>query len=112
MRPFAPNRLRVFLLAVYIPLSVSVGLMHSDELLCLGTGHLAVGNPAAQSVTRAVNGGSCLACLFTAGHIVNDEPFIPVLSPDRAANLTEILISSESFPQTHSARAPPAYPLQ
>jgi len=107
MRVFAPNRLRIFFLAVYIPLSVSIGLLHSDDLLSLGTGHLIVGNQGARTFTKAVDNGLCLACLFTAGHIVNYEPFVPVLTPDRAVSVTKVLSASESSPQAHPARAPP-----
>ena len=110
MRVFAPNRLRIFFLVVYIPLSVSIGLLHTDEVLSPGTGHLIVGNQGARTLTRAIDNGFCLACLFTAGHIVNYEPFVPVLTPDRAVSVTKVLSTSESSPQVHPARAPPVPP--
>jgi len=112
MRHLAPNRLRLFFLAVYIPLSVSIGLLHSDDLFCLGTGHHVVRSQSSQNLLGSVDHGPCLACLFTAGHIVNYEPFVPVLSSDRAVSLTEILSTSESSPQPHSARGPPGSLLQ
>ena len=112
MRHLAPNRLRLFFLAVYIPLSVSIGMLHSDDLFCLGTGHHVVRNQSSQNLAGSVDHGPCLACLFTAGHIVNFEPFVPVLSPDRALSHTDVLLASETSHRTRSARAPPGYLVQ
>jgi hypothetical protein len=111
MRTFAQNRLRILFLAVYIPLSVSVGMLHSDEIFGVGNGHLTVEKQSAQNLGRSLDHASCLACLFTAGHIVNHEPFVPVHSPGRTVSFSGVLISPESSPQPHSARAPPIYPL-
>jgi hypothetical protein len=111
MRTFAQNRLRIIFLAVYIPLSVSVGMLHSDDLFGSGSGHLILQKQSAQSPARPLDNGSCLACLFTAGHIVIQEPFVPVLSPTRAEECACIVITPESSPQPHSARAPPVLPL-
>ena len=111
MRTFAQNRLRIIFLSVYIPLSVSVGMLHSDDLCGSGSGHLIVQKQSAQSLAKPLDNGSCLACLFTAGHIVIQEPFVPVRSANRAVVPAAILIIPESTPQPHSARAPPVFPL-
>lgn len=111
MQSFAQNKLRIIFLAVYIPLSVSVGMMHSDDLCGGGSGHLIVQKQSPQNLTKSLDNGFCFACLFTAGHIVIHEPFVPVLSPNRTVAFDGILISPESSPQPHSARAPPVYPL-
>jgi hypothetical protein len=110
MRTLAQNRLRIIFLALYIPLSVSVGMLHSDDLSA-GSGRLIVEKQSAKTLTVPSDNGFCLACLFTAGHIVNYEPFVPVLSPSRAVEFVGILITAESSPQPHSARAPPVLPL-
>ena len=111
MLTFDQKKLRILFLAVYIPLSVSVGMLHSDDLCSGGSGHLVVQNQTTQSLARSLDNGFCFACLFTAGHIANHEPFVPVLSPNRAVGFAGILISPESSPQPHSARAPPVFPL-
>lgn len=111
MRTFAQNKLRIIFLAVYVPLSVSVGMMHSDDLCGSGSGHLIVQKQSAQSLAKSLDNGFCFACLFTAGHIVIHEPFVPVLLPGRTVAFAGILITPESSPQPHSARAPPVFPL-
>ncbi len=111
MRTFAQNKLRIILLAVYIPLSVSVGMLHSDDLCGGGNGHLIVEKQSTQSLAKSLDNGICFACLFTAGHIVNHEPFVPVLSPNRAVGSAGILITADSSPQPHPARAPPVFSL-
>jgi hypothetical protein len=111
MRQFAQSNLRILFLSVYIPLSVSVGILHSDELFSGGNGHLTLQKQSPQALTKSLDNGFCLACLFTAGHIGIQEPFVPVLSSNRAEAFDGILISTESPPQPHSARAPPVSPL-
>ena len=111
MRTFTQNKLRIIFLALYIPLSVSVGMLHSDDPCGGGSGSLIVEKQSAKTLTIPSDYGFCLACLFTAGHIVNYEPFVPVLSPSRAVEFAGILITPESSPQPHSARAPPVHPL-
>jgi hypothetical protein len=111
MRTLARHKLRIIFLAVYIPLSISVGMLHSDDLCGGGSGRLIVETQSAQILARSPDNGFCFACLFTAGHIVNHEPFVPVLSPTRAEGFAGILITTESSPQPHPARAPPVFPL-
>jgi hypothetical protein len=111
MVTFARNKLRILILAVYIPLSLSVGMLHSDDLRGSGNGHLVVQKQSAQSLARSLDSGFCYACLFTAGHIVNHEPFVPILSAGRAVGSAGILITPESSPQPHPARAPPVFTL-
>ena len=111
MVTFAQNKLRILILAVYIPLSVSVGMLHSDDLRGSGNGHLVVQKQSAQSLARSLDSGFCYACLFTAGHIVNHEPFVPILSAGRAVGSAGMLSTPESSPQPHPARAPPVFTL-
>jgi hypothetical protein len=110
MRTLAQHKLRIILLAVYIPLSVSVGMLHSDDLCAGGNGYLTAEKQSAQSLTRSLENGFCFACLFTAGHIIQHEPLVPVLSPNRAVGFTNIPTTPEASPLPHSARAPPVYP--
>ena len=107
MQSIAQNTLRIFFLALYIPLSGMVGFLHTDDVVACGSGHLIIGNQIAPNPARSVDNGVCLACLFTAGHIASYEPFIPVLSPDWAVVLAPTIIAPESPAQPHSARAPP-----
>ena len=111
MQTFAQKKLRILFLAVYIPLSISVGMLHSHDLFVGGNGHLVVEKQLTHNLAKSLENGFCFACLFTAGHIVNYEPFVPVLSPNRAVAFAGILITPESSPQPHSARAPPVFPL-
>jgi hypothetical protein len=108
----AQQKLRIILLAVYIPLSVSVGMLHSDDLCGGGSGSLIVEKQSAQSLTRSLESGFCFACLFTAGHIIQHEPLVPVLSPSRAIGFTSTPTTPIASPQPHPARAPPIYSLQ
>jgi hypothetical protein len=110
MVTFARKKLSILFLAVYIPLSFSIGMLHSDDLFGGGSGHLILQKQSAQSLAKPLDNGFCLACLFTAGHIAIQEPFVPVLSPTRAEECACILITAESSPQPHSARAPPVFP--
>jgi hypothetical protein len=86
-------------------------MLHCDELCGGGNGHLIVEKQSTQSFAKSLDNGICFACLFTAGHFVNHDPFVPVLSPNRAMVFAGILITSESSPQPQSARAPPVFPL-
>ncbi len=112
MRPIPRNSFRIFFLAVYIPLSVSVGFLHTDDVIACGSGHHIVTNQIAPNLAKSTENGICMACLFTAGHIASYEPFVPVLSPDRAVNSAPTIIAPESPAKPHSARAPPGYSLQ
>lgn len=107
MRNFAQNKIRIVFLGIYIPLSVSIGMFHSDDLCGSGGGRHTVERRSAQGLNRSLDNGICLACLFTAGHIINHEPFVPTLAPTRTFGFAGILITPESSPQPHSARAPP-----
>ena len=111
MQAIAQVKLRIIFLAVYIPLSVCVGMLHTDDLCGAGSGHLVLEKQSAQNLSKSLDNGFCFACLFAAGHIVNHEPFVPIFSPGREVEFAGILISPESFPHPHSARAPPVYPL-
>ena len=112
MDTFARHTLRVIFLAVYIPLSVSIGMLHNDDLRGGAGGPHTLRAASTPAHGRLIDDGFCLACLFTAGHAIHHAPVIPVLSPDRAPGFDNVAAYPESFRQARSARAPPLHPLR
>jgi len=105
------NKLRIGFLAVYIPISVSIGMLHIHDFWSGGSGFPVVQNHSAQGGARSPENGVCIACHFTAGHIVYHARFVPVLSPGRSVIIAPILNCTKSAPQPRSARAPPVLTL-
>ena len=108
----AGQKLRVILLAIYIPLSVTIGMLHSDELHGGGNGRLTIETPSAQTLTRSSENGVCFACLYISGHLIQDEPHLPVFSSTIAFVANTVQTAAEAFPRLNSARAPPVLSLQ
>ena len=112
MRTIAGQKLRVILLAIYIPLSVSIGMLHSDDLCSGGNGRPTVETQSAQALTRSSENGVCFACLFIAGHLIQHEPHLPVFSSTIAFVANTVQTAAEASPRLNSARAPPVLSLQ
>ena len=100
------HRTTIFLLLVYVPLVLSVGLLHTDELYqgsagrerilqtTLGTGHTS-------------DSGFCFACLFASGQLLQSVPPIPHQSivSKVATPVTELI--PQNTPERAIARGPP-----
>jgi hypothetical protein len=102
------HRISVLLLAVYVPLSLLVGYLHTDELPSAGSGKTSIQPLVLKGTAQSENDGYCLACLFAAGHVLQSQTLISGLAFRYIPIVCFISPSFGTTPQPQSARAPPA----
>ena len=99
---------RVLLLGAYVPVALAIGLMHSDDLPYLGDGHHSLSRCHAQSTEHIPAHGFCLACQFTAGHVVEADDPMPALAVETSLSVAQTSHSVASPLPIESVRAPPS----
>jgi hypothetical protein len=105
------HTLRIVFVMMYIPLMISLGMIHTDDFCATGDGHLIVGiqHTPAQGVSS--DSGICLACLFTAGHISERSVCLPTLAFVQYTVSFPLPPAQSAYRGTQTARAPPGPPF-
>lgn len=96
-----------FVLTVYAGVSLSIGFLHNDDAIASGSGQITFGAYTPSASGSFHLNGPCLACLFTAGHIVERQLALPRLSITDHLESTTPSTQPTGFSVRHSARAPP-----
>jgi hypothetical protein len=107
MKPSMRETITFFLLAVYVPLSLLLGFLHTDEVPATGSGKTSVQSVVLKGTAQSENDGYCLACLFATGHVLQSQTLI---SGPAFRHIPLVCFISPSFStpsQPQSARAPP-----
>ena len=65
------NKLQTLVLIVYLPIVLTIGLMHTDGVHFYETGEHAIGQSSLHSYHGHTEDGYCFACNFTAGHYIS-----------------------------------------
>jgi hypothetical protein len=101
--------LRILLLGAYIPVSIAIGVLHSDDMPAAGDGHLTISGSRADLQQNSTSHALCLACQFTAGHFVVADDQIPVGSPEVTVSLSASVIAVASLVPLLPVRGPPSF---
>jgi hypothetical protein len=107
MKPSMRLRISVFLLTVYVPLSLLLGFLHTDEVPPTCSGKTSVQSVVLKGTAQSENDGYCLACLFAAGHVLQSQTLISGLAFRHIPSVCYIPQTYSTPPQPQSARAPP-----
>jgi hypothetical protein len=107
MKPSMRQRITVLLLAVYVPLSLLLGFLHTDEVQPTGSGKTSVQSVVLKGTAQSGNDGYCLACLFAAGHVLQSQTLISGLAFRHIPTICYISQTFSTSPQAQSARGPP-----
>ncbi len=107
VQPDVQKSISRFLLAVYLPSVVLIGLLHTDEFCEDGTGQSFVRTTQSRAVHTGHNDGFCLACLFAAGHLAQATPQSPHLSFTNEIPSWIPTFCVQQQPVRSSPRAPP-----
>jgi len=107
MKQLFLRRVAIFLLATYVPLSLSLGFLHADEDQVHGSGRVEVHVPSSGASARAVETGPCIACLIISGHHVQHNAILPETLAARFFFLEQTPAPASLTPESPSARAPP-----
>jgi hypothetical protein len=101
------QRIAVLLLAVYVPLSLLVGHLHTDEVTPSGSGTVSLQQLVVKGVVSSENSGFCLACIFAAGQLVQSQTLVTGLPFRHIPVFDPVLANFGPAPQPQSARGPP-----
>jgi hypothetical protein len=108
MTPSNRHKLAVVLLCFYVPLSLTVGMFHSDEVWGRGNGSATVQQGALNGSGHTLHTGMCLACAFSAGHYVQPDVPLPSVATGVCAFILIVSRLPETSPRLLSARGPPS----
>ena len=101
------HRITVLLLAAYVPLSLLVGYLHTDEVTPSGSGTVSLEQLVVKGAVSSENSGFCLACVFAAGQLVQSQTLVTGLPFRHIPVVDPVLANFGPPPQPQSARGPP-----
>lgn len=104
------RRLSIFLLAAYVPLSLFLGFLHTDEALVRGAGNVVLHSSSPGSSLRASDTGPCIACLIISGHFIQHDVVLPCGLAVQSFVPQRVSVHPQAAPKAESARAPPDPP--
>ena len=107
MKPSISRRVALFLMATYVPLSLSLGLLHTDEDAAHGSGRVEIHIPSSGGAARSEESGPCIACLIISGHLVQHDAILPYVIATRYFAFDREPVPPSLTPESPSARAPP-----
>lgn len=107
MNPRILHKTTFLLLLVYVPLILSVGLLHTDDLYMQGKDRDTVQQSLLHGSERTSESGICFACLFASGQLAQPALPIPHQSFTTYVAAPIILLAPQIAPELSLARAPP-----
>ncbi len=97
----------LLLLAIYIPITTLIGVLHTDELVGGNDGRLTFKSTSAHIQTGKLDNGSCLACVFAAGHAPLPDTYLPSTASEQFVPESSASFVPKVAHRTPTARAPP-----